>query len=662
LAGSVHPSPTLESLVADRIRNLGEREREAMELLAVAGQLGVDLVDRLVGAGVVDVLDEHGLVTMRESRRRVDVAVVHPVFAEVLTAKLPRTRSRRIRRRLTEVVSAVGARRRDDLVRIASWDVEGRGQANAVYLLQGARLALVQQELSTAESLARRVHELAPSAESAQVLAEVSFRRGEFEKVEALLSGQDTAACSERVRTALARRRATNLFYNLGELQAALAVIDRALEEVTDPAARRSLNSRRVVILAFGGLLKEALVETERLESETAGADRFEVMRARTMALTMAGLAERALPIAADARILHSALESDLGTPGLSVLLFTEATALSEVGRFRDARASIEKGFQDRSETTTRNWLRFATTRLELTTGYASRAQAAIEPVVYDSRGMGLGPIERWALTLLAMSCQLRGHSDMAFGHLAAAEHLSREAPASVFRYDSDRAFAWASAARGAVRTAHKQLLAAAERARRGGVSSQEAAMLHDVVRLGGAAMVADRLTDLGADMEGELIKVRAAHAAAAASQDATALQRVSEWFERLDCPLMAGEASNQAAGIFEGHLAVDTAAREKTRAQELSARAGASLTGDGSSADRDDLQPALSKRELEIATLAATGWSNQAIAGQLYVSVRTVGNHLQAVYGKLGVSGRRQLADALDPLPSERDSTSDVD
>jgi ATP/maltotriose-dependent transcriptional regulator MalT len=336
----------------------------------------------------------------------------------------------------------------------------------------------------------------------------------------------------------------------------------------------------------------------------------------------------------------------------LSVLLFTEATALGEVGRFRDARAAIEKGFQDRSETTTRNWLRLATTRLELTTGYAGRAQAAVEPVVYDSRGMGLRPIERWALTLLAMSCLLRGEIDVAFGHLDAAEHLMRDAPPSVFRYDSDRAFAWASAARGAVRTAHELLLASAERAQHGGVSGQEAAMLHDVARLGGAGLVTNRLRDLAKSMEGELIQVRTAHAAAAASENVKGLRRVSEWFERLDCPLIAGEASYQAADILEERMAADAATRERTRARHLSARAGARLFGDWTSDDRN-VRSALSKRELEIAMLAAAGWSNDAIARELYLSVRTVGNHLQVAYGKLRINSRRQLAEALDAAPN---------
>jgi ATP/maltotriose-dependent transcriptional regulator MalT len=577
------------------------------------------------------------------------VAVAHPLFADVLIARLPTTRSRRIRKRLTDAVTATGARRRDDLVRMALWDTDGRAPTAAPYLVQAARLALVQQDLATAESLARRAHDVAPGLESVQVLSELHFRRGEFELVEALLARPDLATGNERVRIELARRRATNLFFNLGELEAPLAVLGTALRTVADPAARRSLDSRRAVILAFGGLVKEALAETDRLQFEASGADKFEIMRARMLALVMAGQAERALPLAEEARGLHSALESDLATPGLSVLLFTEATALNEAGRLQEARASIARDFRDRAETTTRNWLRIATARLELTTGYAEQVQVAIEPVIHDARGMGLATIERWALALLAMSCLFRGELDVARRHLDAAQDLRHEPPPSVFSYDSDRAFAWVTAAEGGMGPAHEQLLAAAQRAQRNGAYAQEAVMLHDIARLGGAATVATRLATLASSMEGELIKVRAAHAAAAAATDVVGLRLASAQFERLDCLLMAAEATYQATAILEQELNLDAAREERVRAQELSGRAGAAPVGAAFASDGSARLP-LSPREREIATLAAAGWSNQAIAQELYLSVRTVGNHLQGVYTKLGIKGRGQLAAALDP------------
>ena len=59
-----------------------------------------------------------------------------------------------------------------------------------------------------------------------------------------------------------------------------------------------------------------------------------------------------------------------------------------------------------------------------------------------------------------------------------------------------------------------------------------------------------------------------------------------------------------------------------------------------------------LTEREREIALLASTGLKCKAIAERLYLSVRTVDNHLQRAYTKLGVGGRDDLAAALDLLP----------
>ncbi|MDE0802176.1 MAG: helix-turn-helix transcriptional regulator [Acidimicrobiales bacterium] len=57
----------------------------------------------------------------------------------------------------------------------------------------------------------------------------------------------------------------------------------------------------------------------------------------------------------------------------------------------------------------------------------------------------------------------------------------------------------------------------------------------------------------------------------------------------------------------------------------------------------------ALTRREREVAALAANGLTGPEIAGQLFLSVRTVNNHLQRAYQKLGIESRAGLADALD-------------
>ena len=52
-----------------------------------------------------------------------------------------------------------------------------------------------------------------------------------------------------------------------------------------------------------------------------------------------------------------------------------------------------------------------------------------------------------------------------------------------------------------------------------------------------------------------------------------------------------------------------------------------------------------LTPREREIALLVGAGVSNKAIAQRLDITERTVKAHLGAVFNKLGVTGRLQLA-----------------
>ena len=55
-----------------------------------------------------------------------------------------------------------------------------------------------------------------------------------------------------------------------------------------------------------------------------------------------------------------------------------------------------------------------------------------------------------------------------------------------------------------------------------------------------------------------------------------------------------------------------------------------------------------LTKREREMASLVLYGRSGRESADSLFVSIRTVDNHLQHAYEKLGVAGRGDLGDAL--------------
>ncbi len=61
------------------------------------------------------------------------------------------------------------------------------------------------------------------------------------------------------------------------------------------------------------------------------------------------------------------------------------------------------------------------------------------------------------------------------------------------------------------------------------------------------------------------------------------------------------------------------------------------------------DLAPVpLTRREREVAMLAADGLPAREIGERLYVSRRTVESHLARIYGKLGIGSRSELATLL--------------
>ena len=120
-----------------------------------------------------------------------------------------------------------------------------------------------------------------------------------------------------------------------------------------------------------------------------------------------------------------------------------------------------------------------------------------------------------------------------------------------------------------------------------------------------------------------------------------------TDHFERLGARLLAAESASEAAQAFQRHGDRRAAASMGARAAALAEACEGARTPALSAVV---MVVPLTARERDIATLAAQGESSKAIAARLFLSVRTVNNHLQSVYSKLGVTGRRQLADAMEP------------
>jgi DNA-binding CsgD family transcriptional regulator len=255
-------------------------------------------------------------------------------------------------------------------------------------------------------------------------------------------------------------------------------------------------------------------------------------------------------------------------------------------------------------------------------------------------RELGRPQFEYFVLPYLASSLALSGDAAAATEALTTLDALLP--PSMFFALDVEQARAWTEVARGNLPTARLLLQKAADLGAEIGDYSGEAAALHGLARLGRAEAVAERLTLLSARIEGVLAVERARHARALATGDADSLDRISLAFEGMGAHLLAAEAAADAAAVWAQSGEARHQARSRNRAYLLVEQIENPVTP---SLLAVKLRSRLTRAEQQTAVMAAAGRSNKEIAAELVLSVRTIENHLQRAYEKLGVSGRKELA-----------------
>jgi DNA-binding CsgD family transcriptional regulator len=158
-----------------------------------------------------------------------------------------------------------------------------------------------------------------------------------------------------------------------------------------------------------------------------------------------------------------------------------------------------------------------------------------------------------------------------------------------------------------------------------------------------------------------EVLLARGEAVEAAAVARATAQRAVEIPDEELAARLLLGRAlvtaGERDAGVAELQYVTDAAARagavahRDAAARELR-RAGARVAaGARRAADaRVGSADGLTERERDVAELVARGRTNREVAEALFLSEKTVENHLSRVYAKLGLRSRGELIASLGP------------
>lgn len=145
-----------------------------------------------------------------------------------------------------------------------------------------------------------------------------------------------------------------------------------------------------------------------------------------------------------------------------------------------------------------------------------------------------------------------------------------------------------------------------------------------------------------------------ASGAADAALTAAAAADSAGAPVEAARARLLAGIALAQAGRrddalaeleCSQGALAEHGAARYADQAARELRRLGRRVQRKGRRTVASEGIGALTDRELELSRLVATGKTNRQIAAELFISEKTVQNHLSSIFAKLGVSSRAAVA-----------------
>ncbi|MFR9779828.1 LuxR C-terminal-related transcriptional regulator [Micromonospora sp. MS34] len=658
--GRLELAPSLTDLIDTRIGRLTPGVRAVVELVAFGEPLGLQLLQRAVDPADVETAEERGLITMVHDDRRLNVRLAHPLYGEVMRRQCPVSRTRRLQATLAELLEQVGKRRRDDLLRVAVWRLDSGTAQNPALLLDAAAQAFGRYDVPLATRLARAALEAEGGSDAAELLATILMFGDRPDEAIQVLDSVAGEVTDDQRRSRWLTVRAMVSYWGLSRESTVDEIAARA-DELTDPADRARAR-------AF-----EAIMRLHGLDTDAA------------LRLAQAVLDRPAAPVAARelARCTIAHLHAARGQYRCSATAIARVQA--EVARWRDDMPYLQLAMELARGT-----------RLALS-GDLSGIDAIVADEFADLAGAGDFRLGTGYLAILqAYAARLRGHSDealktslgacavLATSRVYAGLAHAERAQAAALRGDATHAaeamaeadrthapgmavlYPWLEQARGAVHAAAgdlpaatKHLCALADRLREDGFAGHELLVLLDLVRFGqagapvgptcidgGRRTVAQRLAELSERVDGTLPPLVARYARAAVDHSPAELLAVADDFAARDLVVHAAEATAMALHRAGRSRAAATGAARERLADLLRRCDGVSTPA------LRLLRPALSEREWEVARLAAEGATSRAIAERLYLSSRTVENHLQRVYSKLGVAGRAELRAALRSMP----------
>lgn len=637
----------LRDVLEVRLVQLSVEERAALDVLAVGEPLGVDVYEHIVGIDIVDRLERQELVRVWRDERREEASLVHPLYRDLLRDAMSSATMASLQERLAQALGAVGGRRRGDLLRIAMWRLSGQGEAEPDVLLAGADEAESRFDAILAEQLARAAIDRG-GARAWHSVASALRAQGRNHEADDAWAQALQLETDPAKRVLLAQSRSANLFFGLGEADRAIALLEGAFPDATTQPLRDTIGSLVAMFDLYRGRIDAALAAAAPIldRSDVADDARIDAALTASAALALRGRPTDALAIV-DANLGLALQSPGVGSIAAGALMVTRILALTLDGRLADAALGAQVIYELAVDMGTDDGiagLSYALGNLLASMGDVDAARKRLTEAASLLREHDRNGYLPWCLAELAYVEIAGGRLDEA---RAAVEELDavHRPQLRLFQPRVDTVKLLLTGLDGEPERAIDGLLAAGRSASDEGHLVLGAMALHEAIRFGGADRVADALTRLALSTDSALVRMYAGHARAATAGDGAELDRVAAELEEAGALLTAAEASAAASAAYRstGRNPEQLAAQHRARALLARCRAAAPPW-----LDLGSVTEPLTTREHEIATLAAAGLSSREIAGRLYLSVRTVDNHLHRTYSKLGIQSREELAIVL--------------
>lgn len=642
-------TPHLKDLVTTRISMAPATARPLLETVAFCGTLSLtDALSTLDRAVLVE-LEESGIIRVNADGRRMTVTLAHPLYGEVIAAGVSAVQRYDLMLRMAERMEAHGLKRRADALHVASCRLAATGTADPGLLRQAAAIAMNSNDNEQAIELLTAVKPDQHTLESRLMLGRALMHTGQLEQAETTLADAEAHAQSDREKVTAAAIRSANLFWSSPRPDEGLAVCSAARRTVTSTTARQQLCQIEGFMHVASGAPEAGLLALDTL-AEVPPAEGLEVwllaVHTKAVGLAIIGRVTQARALAEYAVTVHQAVGVGALLPDPAIQTAALTLALAEDGAIGQAHLASLNASDTLSTVhspITRTRLAAHTGRVEWLAGRPRSARRWYAEAAATARSYRVTRMMRFYLAGLLASAALTGD-------LNAADAIVRDLetyPSSGYMASEESlGTAWLYAARGELSRAREVLLGAAADARRTRHVISEAVLLTDIARLGDPRSVCQRLAELASDCDGAFTRARADFVVALAAGDPGQLMSCSHDLERMGATLLAAESAAAAAQAWkqcgESRKATAATARAAALAAQCEGARTPLLSGLASTSG------SLTRREQEIALMAAAGNTSKAISERLTLSVRTVSNHLQRVYLKLGVRNRAELVEAL--------------